>query len=316
MPIRNIKNRQLGAWLFAAVTAPLAQFAGRMPWQTVAWMAGVCLVSCHFVGRIGVVGHKWLSVVQLCWLVWATSEMCRWISGSWFSGDVYPAIPLILLGVGVASARKGAEQAARTGSVVFWLLALIYGVVVVAGTGGVELRELSVIGPGVDMRLIVVLLVPALSVYLPGGEKKVPAGAMIGIYGFAVVISILITGTLSLEVATNGEAPLREWIEGVQIAGTLQRFEAIASVALTMGWFAMLSYLLCVAGQLAEQTREGNYVKAVFWAAAAAAGIMLLGVEAEASVLALGSVVLWVVAPVFEAIACGNKKTKKRKNNA
>lgn len=316
MPIRNIKSRQLGAWLLTALTAPLAQFAGGMAWQTVAIIAAICLGVSWLAGRGGALPYKWLCVVQLCWLVLVVSEMCRWITGSWYSGDVYPAVPLILLGLGAASAWKGTEQAARVGSTVFCLLALIYGTVLAAGVSRVELSELVEMERKIDPRLIVILLIPALVVHNSGMKGKLPLWAPAGILGFAVVIAGMITGGLSLKVAVTEEMPLYNWVRGLSIAGTLQRFEAVVSVALTMGWFALLSYMLSAAGNLAECARTGSYRNGVWWTAAASAAVMFVNAQLSATVLAAGSAVLWVVVPISMSVLKRNKKSKNYKNNA
>lgn len=316
MRSRDVQSRQLGAWLFAGLTAPLAQFAGGMAWLMVALVAGICLIACWLRGRTEVKLGKWLCLVEYIWLIYVLASMGRWITGSWSNGNIYPAVPLTLLALGAVSACRGSGMAARGGSAVFWLVALIYSGVVAAGVGRAELTELIEFDKKLDLRLVVVLLVPGLTAILPGDKSKLPLGALAGIGVFAVLLSILVTGSLSLSVALSVDTPLFEWVEGLSLAGTLQRFEALVSVSLTMGWFALVSFKLCVVGQLADNFKSGCYSKGT-WVAAVAAGLaMLLQVPESPRVTTLGCVVLWVLVPAIVVIKGRNKKFENSKNNA
>ena len=125
MRSRNEEKRQLGAWLLAGLSAPLAQFAGGMSWQTVALSVSICLPVCWLVSRVTVATVKWVNIAELVWLACVLSALGRWMSESWPSGNTFPAVPLTLLALGAVSAVRGPEQAARGGSVVFWLTALL-----------------------------------------------------------------------------------------------------------------------------------------------------------------------------------------------
>lgn len=316
MQSRNVESRQLGAWLFAGLAAPIAQFAGGMCWQTVAVTAAVCLTVCWLLGQTVIKPGKWISLIEYGWIVYTLTAIGGWITDSWSGGGVYPVVPLILLALGAVSASLGTEKAARAGSTVFWLAALIYSVVAAAGVGRVEAPELGRYEPGLDLRLPVALLIPALAVFMPGEKRRLPLGAVAGIGAFAVAVSVMITGTLSLPVAMETEMPLHEWVEGLTLAGTLQRFEALVSVALTMGWFALMNFLLCAAGRQTENIRNGSNGKGVCFAAVAASLAMLCKVPVSCEIVAAGSMVLWVIVPVIVVVLGRNKKVEISKNNA
>ena len=316
MRSRNTESRQLGAWLFAGLSAPLAQFTGGMCWQTVAVVALTCLIGCWLLGRIACTPGKWMSLLEGAWLAVVLAVIGRWVSGSWPSGNVFPAVPLTLLALGAGSACRGTGPAARAGSTVFWQVALVYSGVVAAGVGQVEMGERAAFDTKLDLRLVVSLLIPALAVFLPGDWGKLPVRAVAGIWGFAVLLSVLVTGALSLQVAMDSDMPLYEWVKGLTLAGTLQRFEALVSVALTMGWFALASFVLCVAGQLADNVKGGSYGKGVWGVAVVAGLIMVSNVQINPALMVAGCVVLWGVVPAMMAVFCGNKKLKKSENNA
>ena len=316
MRSRNEEKRQLGAWLLAGLSAPLAQFAGGMSWQTVALSVSICLPVCWMVSRVTVVTVKWINIAELVWLACVLSALGRWMSESWPSGNTFPAVPLTLLALGAVSAARGTEHAARGGSVVFWLTALLYSVVAAAGLGKVEWEELAEFNGKVDFRLAVILLLPAVTVFLQRDKKGLPLGSVMGAGVFAVLVSIMVTGALSLRIAQNVEKPLHEWVAGLSLAGTLQRFEALASVALTMGWFALVSYALCIAGALTEQIKETYYGKGVWCVAAAAGIIMFTKVAFSSEMIVIGSVLLWIIVPLVMSAMGKNKKFKIHENNA
>ena len=302
MQNHNVRKRQLSAWLLAGLSAPLAQFAGGMAWQTVAVISAVCLGGCWLVCRLEFAPPKWLCAMEYGWIVCLLGSMASWISESWVSGNAYPAVPLILLALGGASAFRGPENGARVGSIVFWLVALIYAGVVAAGAGEVELRELVYVDRTLDRRLVVALLIPVLAVFWQKEGGVLQVRGLAGIFGFAVLISALITGTLSLPVAAQAKGPLQEWVEGLSLAGTLERFESLVSVALTIGWFALLAFLISTAGQQAERVNgKGDGVGC--WGAAAGAGVLaLFKTGLSASVLMVGSLLFWIAAPMILAI--------------
>lgn len=308
MRIRDVKKGQLAAWTVAGLSAPVAQFVGGVAWYMVLLIAALCLGTGWCVSRINLELPRWLGVIEYIWIACVIGSAASWISESWSSGEVYPWVPLILLALGCASALRGMENAARVGSILFWLTALVYAGVIVAGVGAAEGVALSVKESGIDERLVIVLLIPGLAVFWKERNGSVPVFTLAGVLIFAVLLSVLITSALSLPVAVNTAMPLHEWVEGLRLAETLSRFEAIVSMALNMGWFALLAYLVSVAGKLADEARDGAYCKGC-WGAAVGAGIIVVSMkEIEPRILVLGSLVMWVIAPVVLALIGKKKK--------
>ena len=308
MRIHEVKKGQLAAWTFVGLSAPVAQFAGGMAWQMVLLVAVLCLGIGWCVSRIDLELPRWASVIEYIWLVCVLGSVAPWASESWSSGDVYPWVPLILLALGCASALQGMENAARVGSVLFWLAMLVYAGVLVAGVGVAEGIELTCKEGRMDERLIVALLIPALAVFWKDRSGSVPVSALMGVLIFAVLLSVQITSALSLPVAVNAEMPLHKWVQGLSLAGMLRRFEAIVSMALNVGWFALLGYLVSVAGKLANVVKDGAYSKGC-WVAAVGAGVIIAVREGiEPRILVLGSLVAWFVIPLILALTGKKKK--------
>lgn len=315
MRSRNVESQQLGAWLFTGMTAPLAQFAGKTGWQTVVLAVFACLAVSWLLGRTTRITGRWISILEILWLVIVLAVVGRWICGSWPSGNVFPAVPLTLLALGAFSASRGRETAARAGSTVFWLVALVFSIVAAAGLGEVGLESLGDIDSGFDPRLAVISLTPALTVFLPGEGSEVPLKVVAAVWGFAVLMTVLVTGALSLPVAVGLDMPLYEWVKGLRIAGTLQRFEALVSVALTMGWFALVSFVLHIGGELAENLKAGGKIGGV-WSIAAASGLIMVSrTQMGAGTVLYGCVLLWIAVPGV-AVFVRKNKIEKSKNNA
>lgn len=299
MPIRDIKKGQLAAWIFAGVSAPAAQIVGGMAWQTVLLIGVLCLGTCWCISQINIVLPRWLSIIEYIWLICVLGSIAAWTAESWSSGDVYPWVPLILLALGCVSALRSMENAARAGSVLFWLVLLVYAVVIAAGLGTAERIELSYQAGGVDERLIVTLLIPSLAVFCKKRGAGITAYGLAGVLGVAVLLSLLITSSLSLPVAVNTVMPLHKWVQGLSLAGTVQRFEAIVSMALNMGWFALLGYLVSVEGNIASMARDGVYSKGCVTSAVGAGILVAAKKGIEPVMLVLGCLILWVIVPMI-----------------
>lgn len=277
-----------------------------MPWQNVALIGIVCVLACCLVGRFGTAPSRWMRDLEYLWMICVLSWLLRKPSESWISETAYPAVPLILLALAALSAYRGLSISARTGSCLFWLIALVFAGVIAAGAGEVETKELLKSGTGWDPVLPIILLIPALVIYArEGSGKALPAALRIGT--FAVVISSLVVGTLSLEVAMISENPFREWVSGLSLVGTLQRFDALVSVALTMGWFALLSFVLCVAGRMREGVNENSYGKGVLFAAVSGGALMWLPIAYSSEMLLILCVILWFAAPIIWNMVTGKK---------
>lgn len=315
MENRNISGRQLGAWLLCALSAPLAQMAGGTPWVVVLVTGVVCLAASWYANRTKLQPGKLICALEFAWIPCVLGAAFRWIVGSWPSGDVYPAIPLVLLALAAACASGGEGKAAGAGSVLFWLTALIYSAVVIAGIGEVEPAMLR---PDINTgswELAAVFLIPAAAGLAPGMRRKLQPISLVAMAVFSTVISILIAGSVSPAVAQSVESPLYQWVRGLGLFGTLERFEALVAVALTMGWFAALSYLLCVAGSLAEWLKPGWFKTGVWICAGVSAAGIFLDQWIGGAPLAIGSVILWIALPAGSNLRV-KIKMKKLENNA
>lgn len=299
----KLTNAQLWAWLFSAMSAPVAIIAGGCSWQEVLVIGGLCTLACWFVLNCvkNVTGNRWLCVVQILWSVAVLGTMSRWTDQAWPTGESYPAVPIILLLLAAAASNTGAEKSARIGGVLFWVIALIYGGVILAGSEDLRI-EIHTVREKVDMRLIPVFLVSALAVYLPVSEKRGSHLGMTGILVMGIAFAVCVTGGLSSEVQGIEENPFYEWIRSLSLAGTAQRFESVVSAGLTMGWFLLYSYLLSAVGHLSEVVWTGNGRKAVWICAGLVCASTFLKRWIPITYVAGGCVLLWIALPMLMSL--------------
>ena len=315
MENRNITGSQLGAWLFTAMSAPLAQFAGAISWPVVLLTGAVCLAAAGIVSRIVLKQGRALLVLQYIWILCILGAMVRWIAGSWPSGNVYPAVPLVLVALAAVSASGGERPAAGAASVLFWLVVMVFAVVLVAGIREIDITMLSKAEGTPGGILVVVYLLPAAAAFLPGAEKKLTPRWLSSTLVFGTVVSAMIAGLVSPVVAQSADSPLYQWVRGLGIFGTLERFEAIVAVAVTVGWFSALSYLLCVAGCQAERYKSGWYKHGVWVCAIVTGAGMLAERWINATALAVGCGIMWLAVPIGQQLQV-KINYRKFKNNA
>lgn len=305
----------MGAWLFTSMSGPLAQSVGSVPWPVVLLTGSVCLGAAWYVSRNSVAPGKLFCVTEYLWILCVLGAMVRWIGGSWPAGNVYPAVPMVLLALAAVSACRGEGPSAGAGSVLFWLVALVFAAVFIAGIREVDVSMLAPTEGTVSGNLAVVFLLPAASMFLPAMRRKLSPAWLVSSTVFGTVLAAMIAGSLSPTVAKSAGAPLYQWVRGLGRFGTLERFEAIVAVALTIGWFSVLSYIMCVAGSLAEEYKSGWYRSGVWICAILTGSGMCLDWCISAPVLAIGCAIMWIGLPLGGSLRV-KINFKKFKNSA
>lgn len=297
MGFRPVSGKCIGAWCFAAVVPGAIQLCG-MSWATVGVICILCFVAVIGVARWGRYENKLFGVLRLGALPIILGQLLRAASECW-PGDDQFVIPLSLLAVAVWSAHKGSGAAARVGVVLFWAVLGLYLAVLASGAGQVRLEWLRPRWSAVDWSVVVVLLIPlvALPLVKPG---EMAYGKWLTAIIYIVGAAAVTAGVLSPKVAQQLPGAFYELSRSLQLLGVTQRFEAVVSAAMTVGWFALTSLLLCGVGNQAEKIKNEWGSKGVFTGGLAAAVWMLLGVTLEEWGVAICLLVLWGIIPVVE----------------
>lgn len=286
---KEITGKQSAAWLAAALAAPLAQTASACSWPVALAVGGICLLTCWGVVKYTTKPDGWVRILQSLWACVILSELLHWSTYCWPAHQSGWAVPLTLLLLALWAAGSGKEKAARVGCVLFWPLALLLGAVLLSGVPDMKLQNLKPVWQMPDAHLITVLLLPAL--WRPG-EGKGNGRMLTGLMLFALTASAVTAGVLSPAVSGGMRAPIYELSRSLSLLGIAERFESLVAAAMTMGYFTVLTYLLSIP----KSTWKGK--KGLWGCTAFSALLFFSGLRADSRLLAIGSILLWIVLPV------------------
>lgn len=294
----KIPSAQLSAWLFAGMTPVLIQLLGGSSWIWVAAAGVVSLLVNACVWRWGWEPRRWQAPILLIFTVIALGSMLHECDESWPRGTGYPAVPLIVLALAAWSAQKGPSAAARVGAVLFWFVLIMYLAAFGAGAKDVQPRWLK---PQRDVPAaigLLIFLVPCVAACLlrPGEKWSVRLSLPVA---FTVTAAVITVGVLSAPVAMRQENAFYEMSRSISIAGVAQRFEAMISAGMTVGWFALLSLLLSICGLCVQRLFAGWGRTGVWGSALAAGGWMLCGLHIPGWILLFGGALFWVAMPIL-----------------
>ena len=283
-------SKQSNLWLLAAIAAPVAHFSG-CGWLTV-------LVTAAAVLPLTLPGREWrfsrtVALTQILWLGLVAGSLLPASAACWPS-DNDLAVPLTLL---TLAALTGATKAPRIGAVLAFAMGLLALPIAISGAVHLELRWLSPAPLTWSPMLALVLLLPALP-----GDRGEKGRGVLGVGLISLLSAILIQGVLSADVAGRLHDP------EYQTARTLGYLEPVAAAALTLGWYALTTWLFSAAADIAQKSQMGQRLPYVLlWGTAAT--VVALKWQLPATLLTVLSAILWCLIPFFQ-------KMKKVKNSA
>lgn len=313
MSSHKVNTVTLAAWLFAAMTAPLAQIAAGESWLFVLAVGIICSVLCWFIHFLsdGECYHaKWYCRVQLIFLAVAAGIVANWTVPCWPTGNAFPVVPLVLLALAGAAAWNGAERASRTGGVVFWFVALLYAIILAAGVKNLHVGWMEPQWEIGNTMLVFVFLIPVAALFLPREKGNGHFAVLPAVLFFGAAAALLTAGALLPEVAKKMAFPFYEYSKSLSLLGVAERFEAFVSVALTMGYFSLLSLFLSGAWHLAEEIRTGCGRGGILFCSAVAAISLVFLPDILVQWLPSAALAFWGVIP-FVAYAAQKIKVKK-----
>lgn len=315
----KVPQYQLAAWLFVAISAPLIQLVGKHGWLTSLVAGAVLLGLCWLVTALPaskIVQKKWFCLLQLIVVVLVTAELSKWSVDSWPTGTDFPVVPLTLLALAVFSALHGASVASRVPSVLFWFLAILYGIVLAAGSKNIKAQWLDPSWELPEASLLLTLLLPAAAVLLPREKGRAMQFAFPVIFLFLTAAALWTVGTISPNVAGEVAWPFYESSKSLSLLGVAERFESLVSVAMTLGYFSLYSLLLSAAGSMGENLKPGWGKGAVIGCGLAAAVLTLLMIHTAQGLLVIITLIAWCFLPLFGGFTELWKKSKKGEKSA
>lgn len=282
-------------------------------WLAVAGTVSVLIAVC--VWQLGWDVTRWQAPFLLIYTIIVIGSVLRQCDESWPVGNSYPAVPLIVLALAAWSAQKGPSAAARVGTVLFWVVLIMYLVVFGAGAKDVQLRWLKPRWDVPNAMGQLIFLVPSAAACLVRPDKKWSVRLTLPMV-FTIAAAIITVGVLSTPVAMRLENPFYEMSRSISIASVARRFEALISAGMTVGWFALLSLLLSICGLCVQRLFAGWGRTGVWGSALAAGGWMLCGLHIPGWILLIGAALFWVAMPILTQGLGRIKKSKKSENNA
>ncbi len=290
---QQIPDKQARVFLSAALLAPLAQTAASCSWLTVALIGGVTLLCCWLLGKYAPRPGPILAALQGLWASLVLSELLHWSTYSWPGHEDDYTIALGILALALWATKGGSVRGARIACVLFWPVTLLLGSVLVSGLPDMSLSNLKPSWQLPDAWLIVVLLLPAL---LTQRGVIIGGGRLAGLLFYGLCLATVTAGVLSVSVSADVSAPVYELSRSLSLWGIAERFESLIAVALTLGYFATLTFLLCLPDGSGE-------MKSLRWCIAALAAMLYIsGIRPDSRLVAVGCIALWFLAPLLASL--------------
>lgn len=242
--------------------------------------------------EVGNVRIRFLGAVQWLWMLLIISEFLHWTMLCWPNHENYYVVPLTILLLAAVSVSRGSEAAGRVAAILYWVLAGLLGTVLLSGIKEIKLVNLMPQWKMQTAHLIVVMLIPVMGIGIEANNHKK------GIVAFGAAVAAITSGVLSLGLIEKMYAPFYEMGKSLSVLGIGQRFESMVAAAMTMGYFALISFLLTISANVWD--KEGRIERGVWISAAFSGMVFLSGMRMNSRILALGSIVVWVVFPLLE----------------
>jgi hypothetical protein len=288
----RLTTKQMLLWTASAMSAPLAIYGGKTSWEWTLVIGILCVGISLLTIRFGSADYgKILRLVQLVTLSVAAGAFSREISACW--GEESMSMPLALLALAALSVGKSSQSAGRVCCCVAWIAAILYALVLVVGLKNIQWPRLAATGY-YDGLLIVAYLLPAVWLMLPA--ERSGSRWLLGMVGFGLLISVLCFGTLSARGVVDAQQPIYQYSKSLTLLGIAERFEAVTSVALTLGLYCVLSLLLSAAESM---IKHGAVIAAV---------IASINVQISTKITVILAIFAWIILPTINSV----KKVKKR----
>lgn len=271
-----------------ALTVPAAEAAVGKNWLPTLILTLAALLICTCVSTQEVPEWDWLKKLQCIAAALILAKLLEWTHRSWPGTGADYAVPAVLLALAADGVRKG--SAIRGASVLRYGVYLVLALLAIAGLRQVKPQDLAPKAQVPDLTIGAVLLLPLLS--RRNGNADIPHNGI---------------AATAASVLTAGSDSIYEYSRGISLGGAATHLESLAASAITIGWFAAISFVLDSVQEKAEK-RKGVWIPALL-----AYGIYLTGIDIRGEALAALELLLWGVIPLLWGL---KKKLKKIEKSA
>lgn len=261
------------------LAAPVLHAAAGSSWLSAVLLALSAGVLHWGVSRYGCTPENRLCIIKPIWITLLIPHIMEWINAYWTPSQDSRLIPVILLAAALWAAERGRQTALRAAGVLGRGLMILLALIFLAGISHIQLRALKPAFLPVHPLLVAVLLLPLAA----GKPPRLWPGAG------AVMAAVLTQGVLTAGIQAAVQAPFYELTRTISLFGTLERFESLTAVAMSLGLWGILAVLLSAR----EVSHRGRYLMA-------AAAFALYGWKTgiDPRFLSASAVVLWVILPL------------------
>lgn len=276
------QSKQHTLWLLAAVSAPVAHFSG-CGWFSALLAAAAALplilVPKHWEGM-----GKGMALGQALWLGAVTGLLLK-NSAVYWPSDNDLAVPAVLLALAAVTVEKSAP---RIGAVLAFCMALLAIPAAISGAAHIEPKWLKPEPTPWPLGLTLVLLLPNL----PAAGENQKGKRLLGTAAVTIALSLLVQGVTAVSVAVTLADPF------YQTARALGHLEPVIAAGLTLGWYALASWLFHSGAYIAQRAGIGEKLSYVLlWGTATA--FVLLGQQPAMQFVTVLSLFWWVITPFF-----------------
>lgn len=286
----NHQNRST-LWLLAALTAPIAHISGT------GWFPA--LLTALAILPLTLLPKKWedlskpMAILQIGWLGIVAGLLLPGSASNWPSSNTR-VVPLTILAL---ASITGPAAAPRTGTVLAYCMALLAIPIGVAASARIEPEWLAPTFRTWSSALILILLLPNLPA--AGGRKRRAPYAVL----LTLAITALVQGVLSPQVGASVPDP------AYQTARTLGHMEPIVAAGLTLGWYALTTFLFQNATTIARSAGISRKWASVLLSATATI-LVLFPQQPNASFVTIMSAFLWLITPFLRKMNLFEKTEK------
>ncbi len=318
MKSNEVSAKTLTAWISCGMLGPLALAASRSSWLAVLLTGLLCTLLCGVIHTFSdghIWEHKLYCGILGLWNLYAVAVVAAQSPICWPGKGSELAVSLVLLLLAAASAWNGAERASRGAAVLLPLCVLVFAVVLACGVGNIRWSRVGVSTAAPSGMPLFLFLLPVAATAIPRQPGAAVYRCMTGLSIFALALSVVATGILSLPIAVTKADAFYEVSKSLSLFGAIQRFEAVTAVAVTLSVYAMLSMLLSGASHMAEQISPGSGRFATIIGTGLSAAIVVGKFYLDSRLLAVLALLIWGIFPVLASLIPSGKKEEKDENN-
>lgn len=298
-------ERQIRGWVIAAAITPLAHASG-CGWFVTA-LATITFLPLSMIWMNGWKNiGRFLCVLEFLWLIPVLAYLGKSCGAYWPAKNEL-AVPITILILSAVSTQVDKE--AKVGAVILCSMVLLSVPMLLSGISEIQTPWLRPDASTWSWELTAGLLIPGLSgLWNTAGRRNTGMAAAVAI--FALAAATITQGVLSPAICNQESAPLYTLAQTLRLGG-LSRFEPLVSVAITFGFYAACSFLICCAGTFGERLGMKRATASII-VTLIAIGVMLLRVPENDVVLTAGCVIGWFLVPIIGL----KKRSKKNEKSA